>query len=337
MKKIFLILLILYGTTAYALTAEEILLLKRGGISDEKILEIQRKEGSAPAPKINLSDWNEDGKNDIIAGSDSGRVYAYLNTGTNLQPIFNKPIEIYGVEIMRFSDPYIVDWNNDGKKDILIGAKSGEISVFINKGTNQQPIFGGELILNNGSLDVGFSSSPSMADWNDDGKKDLIVGNRDGKVFLFLNIGEDSVPEFPTNGIKTDIKVSEYATPFSIDWNNDGKFDVICGSGDGKIYIFINEGDSKNPKFSKAQTLQVNNKEFRLPSPTSVIVIDWNDDGKTDLLISNKEIVKEGITPDRKEIITLGIYLLFNTGTKEKPEFKEIKQIKDKFKDDTVL
>lgn len=337
MRKIFLTLLILYGATAYALTAEEMLLLKRGGISDEKILEIQRKEGSVPVLKINPFDWNEDGKKDIIAGSNSGRVYAYLNTGTNLEPIFNKPIEISGVEIMRFSDPYIVDWNNDGKKDILIGAKSGEISVFINKGTNQQPVFGGEIILNNGSLDVGYSSSPAITDWNGDGKKDLIVGNRLGQVFIFLNIGEDSSPEFPTNGIKTDIKVSEYATPFAIDWNSDGKFDVLCGSSDGKIYIFINESDSKNPKFNNALTLQVNNKEFKLPSPTSVIAGDWNEDGKTDLLISNKEIVKEGITPDRKEIISLGIYLLFNTGTKEKPEFKEIKQIKGKFKDDTVL
>ena len=27
------------------------------------------------------------------------------------------------------------------------------------------------------------------------------------------------------------------ATPFTVDWNNDGKFDVICGSGMAKVYI----------------------------------------------------------------------------------------------------
>jgi hypothetical protein len=331
-----LLAVVLYAVTAYALTAEEMLLLKRGGISDEKILEIQRKEGSAPTPKINPFDWDEDGKKDIIAGSDSGRVYVYLNTGTNLEPIFNKPIEISGAEIMRFSDPYIVDWNNDGRKDLLIGARSGEVSVFINKGTNQQPIFGGELILNNGSLDVGYSSSPTMADWNGDGKKDLVVGNQSGDVFAFLNIGENYDPAFSLEGIATGIKVHRYATPFALDWNNDGKFDVVCGSENGKTYIFINEGDSKNPKFSNAQILQVNNKEFKLPSPTSVIAVDWNDDGKTDLLVSNKEF-KEKDPGGRDNIIPPSIYLLLNTGTKEKPEFKELKEIKGKFRDDTVL
>ena len=72
MKKTYYLLAVLlavvvYVATAYALTAEEMLLLKRGGISDEKILEIQRKEGSAPVPKINPFDWNEDGKKDIIS------------------------------------------------------------------------------------------------------------------------------------------------------------------------------------------------------------------------------------------------------------------------------
>ena len=45
-----------------------------------------------------------------------------------------KPIEIPDVEIMRFSDPYIADWNNDGKKDFIIGSGSGEISPLLTKG-----------------------------------------------------------------------------------------------------------------------------------------------------------------------------------------------------------
>ncbi|MFZ3089417.1 MAG: VCBS repeat-containing protein [Nitrospirota bacterium] len=341
MKKFYYLLAVLLAVvvcavTVYALTAEEMLLLKRGGISDEKILEIQKKEGLTAAPKINPFDWNEDGKKDIISGSNSGRVYVYLNKGTNQQPIFDKPIEIPDVEIMRFSDPYIADWNNDGKKDFIIGSGSGEISLFINKGTNQQPVFGNEIKLNGGNIDVGFDSSPTMVDWNGDGKKDLVVGNKNGNVFVFLNIGEDSAPELPTNGIKTSIEVQGMATPFTVDWNNDGKFDVICGSGDGKGYIFINEGDNKNPKFSKANTLQANNKELKLQSPTSVIAVDWDDDGKTDLLISNKELIEKD-PGGREKIISMGIYLLLNTGTKEKPEFKELKEIKGKFRDDTVL
>ena len=50
----------------------------------------------------------------------TARVYVYLNKGTNQQPIFDKPIEIPDVEIMRFSDPYIADWNNDGKRTLSL-------------------------------------------------------------------------------------------------------------------------------------------------------------------------------------------------------------------------
>lgn len=337
-----LILLTLYMSNALALTPEEILLLKRAGVPDEKIIEMQKKEGVSslqpqkPAPKINPFDWNEDGKKDIIAGSENGRVYVYINRGTNTQSVFDKPMET-GVNSARFSKPYVVDWNNDGIKDMLTGARSGEVFVSINNDNNLHPMFGELIQLNDGDLDVGFNSSPAMVDWNGDGKKDLIVGNKNGKISLFFNKGEDNAPVFPSEGLQTLISVDSFAMPFIADWNNDGKFDVICGSGDGKVYIFINEGNAKFPKFGKPQALQVNNKELKLPSPTSVVALDWDDDGKTDLLVSHKEVVEEGPTPERKNIIPLGVYLLLHSGTKEKPEFKELKPLKGKFRDDTVL
>ena len=122
-----------------------------------------------------------------------------------------------------------------------------------------------------------------------------------------------------------------------MDWNNDGKFDVVLGSSDGRVYIFINEGNSKNPKFGKSQTVHVNNKVLKLPSSTSIIALDWDDDGKIDLLVSHKAVIESDVRTGRENIIPTGIYLLLNTGTKEKPELKELKQIKGKFRDDTVL
>ena len=259
-------------TDTSAITPEEILLLKKAGMSDEKILEMQKKGERLPLPKINPFDWNE-----------------------------------------------------DGKKDILVGSGPGEVAIFRNKGTNKEPSFAEERKINGGDLDVGDYSSPAMVDWDGDGLKDLVVGGKNGKVFLFLNIGYEHNPVFSSDEIKTGIKVKGRATPFVVDLNNDGKFDVVSGSSDGKVYVFINEGDMKNPKFSKPQTVQVSNKEVALPGTTSVVALDWDDDGRTDLLVSNKEKNQ------------LGMYLLLNTGTKEKPEFKELKPVKGKFKDDTVL
>ena len=44
--------------------------------------------------------------------------------------------------------PEVVDWNNDGKKDLLVGTFSqGKIKLFLNQGTDADPVFdGGEFL-----------------------------------------------------------------------------------------------------------------------------------------------------------------------------------------------
>jgi hypothetical protein len=46
-------------------------------------------------------------------------------------------------------------------------------------------------------LTAGTMSAPSVVDWNNDGKKDLLVGQFDqGRVWLYLNRGTDASPVF---------------------------------------------------------------------------------------------------------------------------------------------
>jgi hypothetical protein len=47
----------------------------------------------------------------------------------------------------------VVDWNNDGKKDLLVSQfYYGWVWLFINQGTNSAPVFnGGSLLESNGS------------------------------------------------------------------------------------------------------------------------------------------------------------------------------------------
>ena len=42
-----------------------------------------------------------------------------------------------------FTAPSVIDWNNDGKKDLLIGQfNNGNVWLFLNQGTDAQPAFG---------------------------------------------------------------------------------------------------------------------------------------------------------------------------------------------------
>lgn len=45
-------------------------------------------------------------------------------------------------------------------------------------------------------LDVGDTAAPVVVDWNNDGKKDMVVGTGLGHVFLFLNQNTDADPQF---------------------------------------------------------------------------------------------------------------------------------------------
>ncbi len=67
------------------------------------------------------------------------------------------PVLQAGVQIMNgdqplsighTASPEVVDWNNDGKKDLLVGTfENGRIMLFLNQGTDEKPVFdGGEFL-----------------------------------------------------------------------------------------------------------------------------------------------------------------------------------------------
>jgi len=47
------------------------------------------------------------------------------------------------LQVNSCSTPSVIDWNNDGRKDLLTGQFiDGYVSVFLNQGTDAQPAFG---------------------------------------------------------------------------------------------------------------------------------------------------------------------------------------------------
>ncbi len=96
--------------------------------------------------------------------------------------------------------PFAADFDGDGDLDVLIGNISGNVVLMTNTGGKERPLFstkrvklqaGGARIIAPGG-DVG----PVLADWDRDGKRDLLVGAGDGSVWLYRNEGEDSAPRF---------------------------------------------------------------------------------------------------------------------------------------------
>jgi len=64
------------------------------------------------------------------------------------------------------------------------------------------PTFSNRIRLKAGGINMKvdtYTSVPCVVDWNEDGKKDLLVGCfYYGNVYLFINSGNDAVPVFTT-------------------------------------------------------------------------------------------------------------------------------------------
>jgi hypothetical protein len=185
-------------------------------------------------------DWNNDGKKDLLTGENSGNIRIYLNTGTDADPVFSghQYLKMGGsnYDVGYYSTVHVVDWNSDGRKDVLVGENYGYVYLLQNEGTDADPVFNSSVALKNGgsNLNAYSRSSPTTCDWNRDGKKDLLVGNYDGRVYYFENKGTDQDPVF--NGYTflqaggTTLDVYYYSRIDVADWDNDGVMDLICGN-----------------------------------------------------------------------------------------------------------
>lgn len=229
-----------------------------------------------------------------------------------------------------------MDLNNDGHLDILSGCYSakvqpmaGPVYVLYGKGDGDfakavalKTEEGKHLIEREAEGDVTtqrICTEPFAHDWDGDGDLDLLIGNFEGSFVLVMNQGSKSEPLF--KGEPTLVKDSEgdllriqgvHSAPFLVDWDGDGDVDLISGSSVGGAQIARNTpAKDGTPVFSPFETLLEGPGRHALqglcaPDATSrpntstrVRVVDWNQDGKLDLLLGDSlrySVPKEGLT-----------------------------------------
>ncbi|MEC9091266.1 MAG: VCBS repeat-containing protein, partial [Planctomycetota bacterium] len=210
------------------------------------------------------------------------------------------------------------DFDGDGVRDLLVGVgdwsdygwdnafdtkgnwTNGPLRGFVywikNENTNEDPRYANpvKVLAQGRPIEVFGMPSPSLDDFDSDGDLDILCGEfLDGFTF-FENVGNRTRPTYKagvrlTSG-KSRLKMDlQMITPTSIDWDDDGDIDLICGDEDGRVAFIENQGldSDRLPEFSPPRYFQQRSKDVKFGALVTPVSVDWDGDGDADLICGN--------------------------------------------------
>jgi VCBS repeat protein len=124
----------------------------------------------------------------------------------------------------------VADFDADGLLDLVVGDTYGKVLYYRNVGTRKRPLLGKEVVLG----DLKIRMVPFAADWDGDGRMDVVASAASGTVVVYRNLGGRFAPAAP---------VGMPAVPYGpmaavADWNGDGDADLVVGTAYGYFCWF---------------------------------------------------------------------------------------------------
>lgn len=287
-------------------------------------------------------DWNRDGHPDLIIGDEDGRVAYVKHTGrldASRTPVFEAPRyfqqEADTLKSGALATPVSVDWDGDGDLDILSGNTAGYIEWFENlSGPGvEYPKWAAPVRLEAGGTTFRVMAGPNrsiqgpieakwgyttftVADWDGDGRLDIVLNSILGEVVWLRNEGTRTAPrlaspvpiEVEWNGEQPRLAWGWWTpsgralltqwrtTPVVHDVTGDGLPDLVMLDHEGYLALFeraVVDGRRvlRHPQRrfvdETGAPLRLNDRMAGGSGRRKIAVADWNGDGRFDLLVNS--------------------------------------------------
>ncbi|MEO0404613.1 MAG: VCBS repeat-containing protein, partial [Bacteroidota bacterium] len=258
-----------------------------------------------------LVDVSGDGLKDLIVSNDEyfigfgdkpSQLAYYQNIGTAEDPSFNL-VDNNFADIPAFQleniHPSFGDLDADGDLDMILGEEEGVLHYFENTAGAGNPM---ELTLSipaisdsqGEGIDVGKFSTPMLFDVDDDGRLDMVVGEKNGVLSYYKNSGsifefawELQENDFENNWgnvqANNELGINGYSIPYLFR-DEDSNIQLLVGNELGQTQWFNNISGNESGEFTEVQSLFFDLDISNFASPWFE---DLNGDGMRDYLVGN--------------------------------------------------
>lgn len=283
-------------------------------------------------------DWHGDGRGSLLIGQEGGTVSLVENLAPfGTEPRWAAPRELEQLEPYvksgSLSRPVAVDWDGDGDWDLLAGNSAGYLEWFENVGSKTEAKFRARGYLRAGGAPIrrvagenrsvqgpaeakwGYAN-PSVADWDGDGKLDVLVNDIWGAVVWYRGTGnlEELEParnvevEWAGKTPKPDwvwwepegkqLLTQWRTTPKAVDWDGDGLVDLVMLNHQG--YLCLYRRARKDGRLvvgaperifvtDSGRYLYLANGRAGASGRRKIELADWDGDGDLDLLVDSDQ------------------------------------------------